>query len=480
MGARGKHARRRWARVLTLVFVVSALGLVGAGAASAQYDPSDPWALPPETIQRGIKATQFENPDICARCHPQIYRDWTKSMHRQYTNAAFQWAFEQASKDTNGGVDGFCPRCHSPIAVLAGEKITPGQYANLSDIAQKGVQCDFCHVLDKVSPDWPGNGSFHVTPGKVKLGPLKDAESPHHQTAYSELHTRADFCGMCHNVSHPGTHVQLESTYSEWLSSSYAKKGVTCQKCHMPEAKGRASNRGPERAAVSAHTFVGANVRSADASLAVADLKKAASITVEQSQDRVNYGDKVTFSVRVTNKGAGHFLPTGITELRQMWIELRVKDAKGDEVFAEDHMFTTVLEDATGVHDGSVPIWKAVKVYSDNRIAPNATADVPLEWAVPYDLQTGSLRAEATLKYRSLPEEFAKEAGLDDNPVTTMAVAEPMTIELRPSLASRVAAIAVTGFFGIGYLLPLIVLAAWLLFTIWLIAVAWRGRSRVG
>jgi len=457
--------------------VPGALTLLGLPA-NAQYDPANPWSLPPETVQKGVREAQFQIPDVCARCHPEQYRSWSKSMHQQYTNPAFQWAFEQASKDTKGAVDQFCPRCHSPIAVLGGETMTPGQYSRLSDLARKGVQCDFCHVLDKVSPDWPGNGSFHVSPGLVKRGPLRNAVSPFHKTAYSALHTEADFCGMCHNVSHPGTHLQLENTFTEWKNSDYAKKNITCQSCHMPSAANQAAAvKGPVRPLIHRHTFVGANVRAADPSIAAANLKRAADIKITASDGTVNYGQKLQFNVRVTNKGAGHYLPTGITELREMWWELTLTDADGNVVFTKEQMFNTIMEDASGLHDGTVPIWKAVKVYRDNRIAPHASATVPVDFTVPYSLTVGDLKAKAVLKYRSLPLRFFRQAGLGQDPVTVMAQTEPMTIRVRPSFGAQVLAIAVTGFFGLGYLLPLVVLLAWLALTVWLAILAWRGRA---
>ena len=36
--------------------------------------------------------------------------------------------------------------------------------------------------------------------------------------------------------------------------------------------------------------------------------------------------------VAVTNVGAGHSIPTSITELRQVWIDLSVTDKTGKEI----------------------------------------------------------------------------------------------------------------------------------------------------
>lgn len=469
--------RRGWCLAATVVLALVFTFGQAAVSVAETYDPDDPWALPPETVQKGIKTGDFQNPDVCARCHPGIYQDWTKSMHRQYGNPAFQWAFEEASKDTQGKVDGFCPRCHSPIAVLGGEKVAPGRYKQLSEIAQKGVQCDFCHTLEAVSPDWPGNGSYKVSPGSTKRGPLKDAVSPYHKTRYSALYDEAAFCGMCHNLSHPGTKLQLEATYSEWLNSQYAEKGITCQDCHMPTSKGQAATKGPVRE-VNSHKFVGGNVRGAQRDTAIQILKDAATVELETPGDSVDYGSQITFTAKVRNKGAGHYLPTGITELRQMWLEFRITDSAGRVVYSRDHMFNTVLEDANGVHDGTVPIWRATKVYSDTRIAPNTTSRLPITWKVPRSLTKGDVKVTAELKYRSLPEEFAAAAKLSENPTTLMAAAEPLDIKVTSTAFGWVLGVFTTGVLGGSFIMPIVVLIVWFVFTVWLVVVTIRARSK--
>lgn len=43
--------------------------------------------------------------------------------------------------------------------------------------------------------------------------------------------------------------------------------------------------------------------------------------------------DTVTMTVRVTNVGAGHKLPTGFPEGREMWVDFRGADASGKEIY---------------------------------------------------------------------------------------------------------------------------------------------------
>jgi hypothetical protein len=79
----------------------------------------------------------------------------------------------------------------------------------------------------------PGNASIELNPGETKYGPLKDAKSGYHETEYSELHTKAEFCGSCHNIFHSVNQFPIEHTYDEWKNSPYAQADIPCQDCHM-------------------------------------------------------------------------------------------------------------------------------------------------------------------------------------------------------------------------------------------------------
>jgi hypothetical protein len=149
-------------------------------------------------------------------------------------------------------------------------KSTAGGFTDqgLSKVSLAGVHCDVCHSIS--GAHGTGNGSFVLAPrmvgDRLKLGPRKDAMSPGHHTAYSELHTRSEFCATCHNVTHPFNRMPIERTYDEWRDSPYNAQGVQCQDCHMmprPGVRrnpGKASPLGKDRDSVYSHGFVGGNV----------------------------------------------------------------------------------------------------------------------------------------------------------------------------------------------------------------------------
>ena len=148
------------------------------------------------------------------------------------------------------------------------------------------MQCDLCHTIkgarDHETPTRePQNASIIVDPGSVKRGPYKDADSPYHDTEYSELHTKSEFCANCHNVFHPSNNFPIEDTYREWKTSVYAQAGIQCQDCHMmpvekaieaaQDARQAGQPRppcvgGPKREQMYTHEFVGANAVVTDCS----------------------------------------------------------------------------------------------------------------------------------------------------------------------------------------------------------------------
>lgn len=449
---------------------VAIFGLSGLVAAPSAV-PAPASKLPLSVRVPGVKSSDFGDPDLCGTCHVEIFRQWSASMHRTYTNPAFVWANGQAAKDTKGETKDFCIECHTPIGAVTGENGLISANG-LSALAKKGVSCDFCHTIDRVNPDWPGNASFHVSPGRVKRGPYKDSVAPKHKTAYSKLHTEAEFCGMCHNLSHPTSGIPLENTYTEWKNSSYAKKGVVCQDCHMPPKPGRAATRGPKRDKVFAHTFVGANYRFAEKNLAVANLQKSAKLALSMSGTQITPGNQLSVSVKVTNVGAGHYLPTGLTELREMWLEVRAHDSEGNKLFAERHDFGTVLENAQGVHDRTVPIWAGVKIYSDRRVPPNGS--LTEDFAFPAKTSaTGFITVDATLWYRSLPPSFTKQAGLAPVAEVRMARASGR-VKVKPTWWS----VIFGGFLGAIVWLPEVLFVVVFVLLVLVLLGAWRSRRR--
>jgi len=391
----------RASRFVAATLVVGAIALT-AGVALA---------LPPAPIEA------FESAQACG-CHAEFVEQWSTSMHAQaVTDPLYQYKLRKGNEQTGGTIGPFCETCHSPAAAMFGE-LGQDEY---SPVAMEGVTCDVCHqVTGHTEPI--GNTSLVWTPDGVKRGPHDDAVSPAHATAYSEIHTSAEICGSCHDVRHPGNDLLLEGTYTEWKNGPYAAEGILCQDCHMTPGPGvtkpnpgRSAAGAPEREHIYIMTFVGGNAGLGDPILAEERLRAAAAI--ELTAPKVTEpGQRVPVTVRITNVGAGHYLPTGLTDVRRMWLELIAVGPDGQAIEIGRREFHTVFHDAEG--NSPAEIWFAVGVESDDRIPPRESVENTWDVTMP----EGPLELKATLYYRSAPEEMAKAAGVEI-PTTTMTEA---------------------------------------------------------
>ncbi|WPC05775.1 multiheme c-type cytochrome [Pseudomonas benzenivorans] len=377
-----------------------------------------------------LQPQDFESAELCGACHTEIYRQWRSSMMAQaWDEPVYRALLKLASEATEGRGDTFCTGCHSPVGLTTGQITTALNRSSVEDSARDhplpGVDCESCHNISaRTGLD---NGAYVMTPrahGRpTKFGPRQDAVSPYHDTVYSALHTRSDFCATCHNVTHPFSSVAVERTYDEWLESAYSLNGETCQDCHMPGFAGRAASMGPQREHVASHWFSGANAtllshlgREEAAQRARDLLARAARIEFEALPERVRPGQDVRLAVRVSNVGAGHKLPTGFPEGREIWIDLRVSDARGRQVYrlgavrdGETEAGTRNFKVHLGDKDGNeldIEVWNATQILSDNRILPKGYIVREFSFRVPADA-VGPLSLRADLNYWPFSQKLA-------------------------------------------------------------------------
>lgn len=383
-----------------------------------------------------IPVSKFE-PSTGCTCHSELKSQWQLSMHsKAIVDPIYQYKLKEAEKATDGALGEFCTQCHAPIAVMGGVLDGSAGIATLEGSSKEGVTCDFCHQVGGTEGQ-VGNASFTMVPEGTKRAQLKDSKSPGHNTAYSEIHETAEFCGNCHDVRHPQNGLGLESTYSEWKAGPYAAQGIVCQDCHMTPGPGvtkpnpgRAGAGCPDREHIYLMTFAGGNVGLGDSARAEERLKAAAELTID-APEIAAAGVDVDLSTTITNVGAGHYLPTGLTDVRRMWLEVEGRTASGDIVLEGRHDFGTVFKGADGAFP--VEVWDAVGVEKDDRIPPQESVTDSYTLAMADEPVT----VTATLYYRSADEELAAAAGVDI-PTTTMAKS---TVTLYNDAGQRSAAV---------------------------------------
>jgi hypothetical protein len=310
-----------------------------------------------------------------------------------------------------------CLRCHTPAGWMeahsepatSSSSFLKGQFwgaaftempagalgiTGQSEAEMDGVQCDFCHRAEdnfKRISNYDGsimsagNGGFFVTPDNIFNG-LDEVPRP--KDGGADFQTSAFLCGTCHDVTNPFIKTKtvltqgeeppdmlhpLERTFTEWYWSDFRDK-KTCQECHKPMR------------------FIGAQSwllypglddlwgdldqpwkdRGIDLStskaVALEDgmmenrrfMKNCAKFEFVNTKKNVYQNDDVTVTVKVTNN-AGHKLPTGYGEGRQMWIHIRAVDDNGLVVFENGEL------DAEGklVRNGQTKVYEQ-KIEADD------------------------------------------------------------------------------------------------------------------
>lgn len=398
----------------------------------------------------------------CALCHPRQWSELDGSLHSVSHHDPLYRAFaELARKEAGPEVYAYCSGCHSPAGVVAG-LIPDVPEERLPVEAKAGVTCDVCHQVEALSGTdgpWgePGNASLVLHPGRTKFGPLETiARNPAHSGERRDFFQSSEFCASCHTVIHPLNGLRIEHTYDEWKRSVYAEKGIQCQDCHMRSVEdsirvartlektkvlGRAATKGEERA-IAPHFFVGGNVdadvlansrRHAD--MAEARLKSAAELALEIAPP--DGRGELAFEVVVTNVGAGHGLPTSLTELREMWLHVRVRAADGRVLLEsgalDEHgeipdgtaRFGAITVDAQGRK--TYKPWEAVAFQWKRVVPPKGSTRDSFRCAVPAG--AGELALEARLLYRTAPPHVLRE-------VMGEAAYQPKVVEMARTSAA--------------------------------------------
>lgn len=405
---------------------------------------------------QNLTPDSWEDPAICGGCHTTQYQGWKGSMHsNSFKDPLFQAEWALAEKDLGGNIGNLCGGCHSPVGMLTKTikfDSALGKHGGFTapPIAENGVFCDVCHTISdstftKSSVMEHGNGSYLSSPGPVKRGPIKDAKSPYHETAYSDHHTQSAFCGNCHNIFNPLNQFPLERTYDEWKYSVYAQNGVQCQDCHMvpvetamrvadtltPAAKlkdhglGGKAGIGAERdrEIVHGHGFVGGNAvitavlgdpdSRRHTGIAIKRLRSVADLEVSLNQVPGQIGMS-NLAVKVTNRRAGHELPTSLTFIRELWVDVTVSDQNGrvllrsgalddhDEVDPNATMFKNHAVDKHG--KPAQFIWTVERFERRNTIPPKGHHVSNYYFNTSSDVKQLTVRAR--LNYRSASQHF--------------------------------------------------------------------------
>jgi hypothetical protein len=439
-------------RLFLSAIIILSFGTVFAASSVFEVD-HEFYPYYPSLIKWNKSNAGFTEPAVCGGCHTQQYEEWTGSVHAiAFQDPIYQGELNKGFKAVGHEVTRQCEGCHSPAGVLTGEIKGPG-LIGLSPLALAGVSCDICHSISGVT-HWqtpshePENGSFILTPGVdtkngvtlIKRGPLKPSEGcggGFHECMESKLHIQAELCASCHQVYHFDNHFPIEATYLEWKHGPYAQKEIMCQDCHMVDMEifklSADSFRKPTREDYH-HYFNGANYllyylakgaaekagyKELAANLtqkyemAVARLKSAADLELSPIYRN---GRLTDVKVRVKNVRAGHNLPTSLTNVRQMWLEITMRDEKGKVILSSgllDKKGNLTPDTRVFNSDGmardfhfAIDPWVVTSFSRHDTIPPRGYKDVYYGVAPMKNIE--HISVDAKLRYRQAGQEEAE------------------------------------------------------------------------
>jgi len=187
---------------------------------------------------------KFASNKECMACHPQIYQEFTGSMHANSTpqkdpihNAVWDKHPQKNKKEQYA-----CGKCHTPAADNLNNMITVGKKAlplaeNKSH--QEGISCAYCHRIKSIELHAKSNTNIISKEEKKYYGTLKEhIKSPFHgiMTEGNEHMQNGNVCIGCH--SHKMNKYKL-NVCSTNLDNTM--DGANCVSCHMPKVDGSVS-----------------------------------------------------------------------------------------------------------------------------------------------------------------------------------------------------------------------------------------------
>jgi DNA-binding beta-propeller fold protein YncE len=366
----------------------------------------------------------WTNSAKCKSCHSDIFNQWADSNHKNLvgTNPYYMVLEDIAAKTEGEEFRKWCMGCHNPSAITTGitSKTTDtmdkffesGAKTLINELKvhgnsklEEGVSCVACHRITKIE-DAGGNSAYTLNLTQRPKYALEDSKyeisqwlsekfinskpKKHLDSYMKPVYKEPVYCASCHDEFSPGKGSKIVSTFKEWEKSKFnnpndLSKHKTCIDCHMTymkddkfaPLKGRSTDGGKIKKDVKVHYFAGSNhflsglknKEHEDQTLQL--LRTSAELDVNIINNELKVG--------VTNVGAGHHLPTGVADFRELWLDITVKDRDGKVIFesgklkddgnlAEDaRPFMKVFGDKEGKPVGLL-FWKYEKLLSDTRI----------------------------------------------------------------------------------------------------------------
>ncbi len=387
-----RHSKRLWTGLFILLLIaVNAFYHERAIAQKGETKAPAEWVSEIEKI--------FIRSEECKQCHDRHYEEW-KGVREQTpdlktfgrVDAALLHGTSLESPvfrtilgvwmQTNPTVQERqrCLSCHVPSTTVFpqhAEKILAQVLSGKPQV--EGVSCVSCHLIKSVETAQAPPPTFKIEPGKMLYGPYADPEENLvHPAVQSDLYRGANYCASCHFD-------KVKDVTQKDLPGEILQ-GTICQDCHMEPSTGSStSRRGAMTRPIGRHWFRGVVIpgtllknRNLQAEwMPRVDIESTKSETAVQGTALVKVGS------------LPHSFPDGDPVLKQFFLVLTVKDAKGKVLGQETQRFGLPYEK---ILRGPIP---------DPFVKGGHTRKVPFSFTLPAGSAAAAI--EAVLSYALVP-----------------------------------------------------------------------------
>jgi Flp pilus assembly protein TadD len=337
--------------------------------------------LEQEVKDHGFAVKARIGSETCARCHPDVVEQWSRSAHRyaSFNNPFYRAAVEALRKEEDGKVRSqWCAGCHDPAIMMAGNMTR--QIEPTTPESQAGLTCLACHQMDSVH-GVGGNGNYRIADqapepylfadAKDGIGAqihdalVKSKPGVHKRDMLKPVFRTSEYCGTCHKVSldtpvNRYRWIRGQNEYDAHQDSGVAHNNArtfylppqpkVCQDCHMPRVPAPLGDVSAKGGTVRSHLFVGPNtalphirgdhdtvaemesfLKDAKLRVDVFAVRRDDGSAVEAPDLRdvsLRAGESVEVHVVVRNLGVGHTFPGGTLDSNESWIHIEAFDTQ--------------------------------------------------------------------------------------------------------------------------------------------------------
>jgi Cytochrome c554 and c-prime len=388
-----KKGRRRFLGAIGIVVAGCLNGLSGDVAIAQKLnDPSSSdWVAEIEKV--------FIRSEDCKQCHERHYEEWKgvreqtpdlKTFGRVDAALLHGTALESPVfrtvlglwRETNPTADEQrrCLACHVPSVTVFpqhAEKMVAQVIAGTPKF--EGIGCTVCHLMNGMETSSNSPPTFKLQPGNTLYGPYPNPEENLVHPAMQSTHFReASFCAACHFD-------KVKDVAQKNLPGEILE-GTVCQDCHMEPSTGSStSRRGAMTRAIGRHWFRGVVVAGTMLKNRNVQAEWVPRIDVEVTKS----GTVVEGTGIVKVGSLPHSFPDGDPVLKQFFLTVTAKDAKGKTLAEETKQFGLPYDK---ILRGPIP---------DPFIKGGNTRKIPFALTLPAGTAASSI--EAVLTYSLIP-----------------------------------------------------------------------------